>query len=911
MKLIRVFIILIINFFTLIYSQCDSESWEDYFPNLDGCSLSGADLYGQDFSYASLDDADLSVANLATCDFTGASLENANLSNANTWNANFTDALMCGVDLSSLTNYIGNPILDVDCFDVCGGSGELDECGVCDGDGTACFGCMDPFATNYSELAIYDDGSCEYFDGESDGEAPPMIWEHRLYNNTSFPSATNGLNNLQLNYSTHAESQRNNNCVAALDNSVICKANLNSYNHGIFNANWGNGEENGSREIIIYKLNSDGDLVWYTEHGQWIDDYSWTSNGTYMYDHTNGSIIEQNGDYYITGYSDYGYGQGSYIYTYFGFILKINEQGEQVWIRTFDLDLSEYRIYQMFDIAASDSAICAVGYSYNDEINNDDGMIHCCDSDGNQLLSQYQGFLQQYSNPGNTNNDYLYSVTALSDGDFIAFGKTNYDSEGGSSFELPWIVKFNENGVIFHKIINEIELNNSQLEQSDLIEMSNGNILIAAASSSGYGLLIVINEEGEFISSAVDHLNFELGGTGTSRFYSLAMTNDNQILLSGYIANSFNSSDMIIAKLNTELNFEWVDFYGSMFNGTDYGQDILQLPNNKIIVTGFSMNNFQNNYTPTVLSYEYASGCMAPSACNYNPIATFDNGSCYFEDACDVCDGNGYDFCDDDGDGTNNLDQWGYGAYNILVEDVPGDQGGNLFISFNKSFYDTDELQGDRAEMYTIEILDNEQWYTVQSLGAYGADSYNALVPTLRNNEEFTFRVIANMDEGNFLSFETVTGISIDNLAPDTPEMFSGSFDGEQVNLSWNSSSEPDLLGYSIYRDGEHYGDAITNSFIDTQLPNLPMLSYTITANDVNGNESSQTEELSLLIYIDGDINTDFTLNVLDVVLLMEHILNFSPLEDTTYADLNDDAIVNVLDVIILVNLILDMNGGE
>ena len=213
--------------------------------------------------------------------------------------------------------------------------------------------------------------------------------------------------------------------------------------------------------------------------------------------------------------------------------------------------------------------------------------------------------------------------------------------------------------------------------------------------------------------------------------------------------------------------------------------------------------------------------------------------------------------------------------------------------------------------MYTIELMENEQWYAAQSVGAYASNSYNVIVPTLRNNEDVTFRVIANMDEGNFLSYDIITGMSIDNLAPGAPEMLLGDFDGGQVTLSWNSSVEPDFLSYSVYRDGEHYGDSMNNSFVDTQLPNIPTLNYTVSAHDVNGNESVQSQQVNVLVHIDGDLNEDYTLNVLDVVIMMEHILNFSSLEDTTYADLNNDATVNVLDVIILVNIILDMNGDQ
>ena len=53
-----------------------------------------------------------------------------------------------------------------------------------------------------------------------------------------------------------------------------------------------------------------------------------------------------------------------------------------------------------------------------------------------------------------------------------------------------------------------------------------------------------------------------------------------------------------------------------------------------------------------------------------------------------------------------------------------------------------------------------------------------------------------------------------------------------------------------------------------------------------------------------GDINQDFNIDVLDVVVLVNYILSLSD-GDLIGTDLNNDNVVNVLDVIILINLIL------
>ena len=57
-----------------------------------------------------------------------------------------------------------------------------------------------------------------------------------------------------------------------------------------------------------------------------------------------------------------------------------------------------------------------------------------------------------------------------------------------------------------------------------------------------------------------------------------------------------------------------------------------------------------------------------------------------------------------------------------------------------------------------------------------------------------------------------------------------------------------------------------------------------------------------------GDINLDSTLDVLDVILLLNFILEIeSPTEDQAWlSDVNLDTMLNILDIIALVNIILN-----
>ena len=53
-------------------------------------------------------------------------------------------------------------LLTLDCNGDCGGTAEIDACGVCGGDDTSCAGCTDSTACNYDDTATIDDGSCEF-----------------------------------------------------------------------------------------------------------------------------------------------------------------------------------------------------------------------------------------------------------------------------------------------------------------------------------------------------------------------------------------------------------------------------------------------------------------------------------------------------------------------------------------------------------------------------------------------------------------------------------------------------------------------------------------------------------------------------------------------------------------------------
>ena len=66
-------------------------------------------------------------------------------------------------------------------------------------------------------------------------------------------------------------------------------------------------------------------------------------------------------------------------------------------------------------------------------------------------------------------------------------------------------------------------------------------------------------------------------------------------------------------------------------------------------------------------------------------------------------------------------------------------------------------------------------------------------------------------------------------------------------------------------------------------------------------------EQIYSIPYEYGDVNLDFTINVVDIVNLVGHILETNILDDSSieYADINSDGLINVVDVVALINIIL------
>ncbi len=205
----------------------------------------------------------------------------------------------------------------------------------------------------------------------------------------------------------------------------------------------------------------------------------------------------------------------------------------------------------------------------------------------------------------------------------------------------------------------------------------------------------------------------------------------------------------------------------------------------------------------------------------------------------------------------------------LSVNDVPEDQGGWVKVNFYRSSYDTDSLSLPKAmsaELYTIEIKDGEEWTAAATTVAYGKNLYSVLVPTAGNltsesNGLMKFRVVAGMEEGNFVS-NVMEGYSVDNLHPASPDGLSAAMrDANHVEIIWNEIGDSDFDHFNIYRNTENsfddHSQPISQTtgtiYTDTQVEPGKMYYYTIKSVDFSGNESDFSEAASIQITSTSD----------------------------------------------------------
>jgi hypothetical protein len=135
------------------------------------------------------------------------------------------------------------------------------------------------------------------------------------------------------------------------------------------------------------------------------------------------------------------------------------------------------------------------------------------------------------------------------------------------------------------------------------------------------------------------------------------------------------------------------------------------------------------------------------------------------------------------------------------------------------------------------------------------------------------------------------------------------------VSLAWDPSISPNISGYKVYvgtSSRTYNAPVVIGNQTAYTVTGLTSGTYyfAVTAFDVDGNESDYSNEVSTTIGGSSttcDINSDSSINVLDMQSLANIILGVSP--SSAGSDLNKDGRVDVLDLQILNNVVLGLRS--
>lgn len=290
---------------------------------------------------------------------------------------------------------------------------------------------------------------------------------------------------------------------------------------------------NGSRDIFVGKMDTDGNWIWVTQAGGESSDFATSI------------AVDVDGNAYITGYYYNKIGFGNINLSGPGnsdiFIAKINNQGDWQWARS------------------------AGGNSF------DNGNAIAVDSIGNVFLT---GYFQDDSNFGQT------QLSSAGNRD-VFVGKLNSSGDwqwvkrGGSSFSDEGLaIEFDRFGSV---IIGGYFRNDATFGQDQLVHNSNKDIFISSLDSDGNWNWT----KGAGSSSADELLDIAISNDGN--YYATGYFN-NSITLDNITISSEKDADLFVAKINNLGDWQWAASAGDRED--DVATSISINSNSEIVVSG-------------------------------------------------------------------------------------------------------------------------------------------------------------------------------------------------------------------------------------------------------------------------------------------------------------------------------------
>ncbi len=204
------------------------------------------------------------------------------------------------------------------------------------------------------------------------------------------------------------------------------------------------------------------------------------------------------------------------------------------------------------------------------------------------------------------------------------------------------------------------------------IEYANSK-LIAVGTNGSSSMARRHNIDGSYDTSFGTNGTFANAVGGYSAFYDCTLGADNKWYACGTTSSGFMVRDFVTSRFSFDgaLDATWGssgNVVTSLGDSFDDAYGIGLQTDGKVVCAGLTMQSPNDMGVVRYLGDNgiiYVSGCTSTNACNFDPTANVDNGSCYF--VGDPCD-----------DGILSTDNDAYNA-NCICEGVSGVEENNLF----------------------------------------------------------------------------------------------------------------------------------------------------------------------------------------------------------------------------------------
>jgi len=306
----------------------------------------------------------------------------------------------------------------------------------------------------------------------------------------------------------------------------------------------------------------------------WIKIYGWPSSNTNL----NAITWLPTGDIIVVGNTDHTY-NGAYD----ALVMKLSLNGTVIWAEMIGGEKND----SATSVTVTPSGdILVAGYTYSFGSGNEDGWIIKLNSEGDVL------WVKTY---GGDDSDWISGVTVTPSGDIIAVGCTesfgahnwHWGPFGSGGNMNLWILKLDSNG----KIIWQKSYGTIKGEQAKGVTLTPyGNIVVIGDYGMEYNKsthkwnyggawVLKLNQNGNIIWQR------EYKGNKTDEVRAVSVTSKDDIILVG-TTDSFGAGryDMWVLKIDNMGYIIWQKTYGGA--GDDWANTLISMPNGSMIIAG-------------------------------------------------------------------------------------------------------------------------------------------------------------------------------------------------------------------------------------------------------------------------------------------------------------------------------------